>query len=144
MYTGGTTGLRVLLDQRAEMPTLPRVEIFRLRRTFLHQTPMFHAASMGGILGTPTTGGQSVVLSLFNPSEVLDLIERHGVTMTVMVPTMIGMLFSQPDFRPERLRSLTKLVYGASPMPVALLERVLAMFPDLDLPGYGRPRPRPY
>lgn len=143
MYTGGTTGLPkgVLLDQRAEMLNCYHVStIFRFSEedVFLHQTPMFHAASMGGILGVPAAGARSVFLPLFNPGTVLDLIESQGVAMTVMVPTMIGMLLAHPDFRPERLRSLKKLIYGASPMPVALLERLLGMFPELDVyQGYG-------
>ena len=41
-----------------------------------------------------------------------------------MVPTMIAMVFDHPDFRPERLASLSDLVYGASPMPAALLDRM--------------------
>jgi long-chain acyl-CoA synthetase len=58
--------------------------------------------------------------------------------MTVMVPTMVAMLLDHPDFKPERLASLSVLTYGASPMPTALVERVLAMFPDMDLfQGYG-------
>ena len=35
------------------------------------------------------------------------LIEEHGVTWTVMVPTMIGMVLNHPDFKPERLASLS-------------------------------------
>ena len=55
-----------------------------------------------------------------------------------MVPTMIAMMLDHPEFRPERLASLRDLVYGASPMPAALLERLLTTLPDLNLwQGYG-------
>ena len=58
--------------------------------------------------------------------------------MTVMVPTMIGMLLNHEAFRPERLASLRTLTYGASPMPAALLDRLLDRVPDLDIfQGYG-------
>jgi long-chain acyl-CoA synthetase len=99
---------------------------------------MFHAASMGGILGIPATGGTSVFVPMFAPAAVLDAIERHRVTMTTMVPTMIGMLLGHHSFRPERLASLEILTYGASPMPRALLEKLLSRYPDLDVyQGYG-------
>jgi long-chain acyl-CoA synthetase len=143
MYTGGTTGLPkgVLLDQRAEMLNLYHVmQMWHFDRddVFLHQTPMFHAASMGGMLGVPAVGGVSVFLPLFDPAQVLALVEQHDVTATVMVPTMIGMLLGHPEYRPERLASLRMLTYGASPMPGALLDQLLAAFPDLDIyQGYG-------
>src|SRR4029077_3275580 len=51
---------------------------------------------------------------------------------------MIGLMLSHPDFRPEQLASLEILTYGASPMPAALLEKVLALSPDLQVyQGYG-------
>jgi long-chain acyl-CoA synthetase len=143
MYTGGTTGLAkgVLLDQRAELLNLYHIAMvvgLRDQRVYLHQTPMFHAASMGGVLGLPASGGTSVFVPLFDPGQVMNAIETHQVDWTTMVPTMIAMVVNHPDFRAERLASVRDLVYGASPMPAALLDRLQTTFPDLRLwQGYG-------
>ena len=142
MYTGGTTGLPkgVLLDQRAEMLNLYHIAMavgLDEKSVYLHQTPMFHAASMGGILGV-SSGMKSVFIPLFDPGKVIDLIDEHQVTWTVMVPTMIQMMVSHEAFKPERVKSLQRLTYGASPMPGALLDKLLSMFPDLEISqGYG-------
>jgi acyl-CoA synthetase (AMP-forming)/AMP-acid ligase II len=143
MYTGGTTGLPkgVLLDQRAELLNLYHLGIaigFDEERVFLHQTPMFHAASMGGVLGIPASGAVSVFVSVFEPESVLNAIERFRVDYTVMVPVMITMLLDHPAFRPERITSLRTLAYGASPMPTGLLLRLREEFSNIDLvQGYG-------
>jgi long-chain acyl-CoA synthetase len=143
MYTGGTTGLPkgVVLDHRAEILNMYHVAMvfgFEDDAVNLVQTPMFHAASMAGILGTPTSGSTAVTIPMFDVAGVIDLIEAHGVTQTVMVPTMIGMMLAHPDFKPERLASLRQLLYGASPMPAAILDQIIELFPDLDvLQGYG-------
>jgi long-chain acyl-CoA synthetase len=143
MYTGGTTGLAkgALLDQRAEMLNFYHIGMtvdFGDTRVYLHQTPMFHAASMAGIIGIPATGGTSVTVPLFEPSQVMSAIEQHHVDWTMMVPTMIAMVLNHPEFRAERLTSLRDLVYGAAPMSAALLQRVMTTFPDLNVwQGYG-------
>ena len=143
MYTGGTTGTPkgVLIDSRAAILDMYKIGIrfpFDPNYVYLHQTPMFHAASFGGVLTIPAIGATTTYVSLFDPVGVLDVTEREQVTTTVMVPTMIQMLLDHPAYRPERLRSLKSLVYGASPMPTALLERVLAELPAVDVyQGYG-------
>ena len=144
MYTGGTTGLPkgVVVTQRAEALNCYHVGMvlgrFKPNEVNLLQTPIFHAASMVGLLATNGAGGTLVSTPMFEPGAVIDLIERHGVTITTMVPTMIAMMVNHPEFAPQRIQSLESLTYGASPMPAVLLDRLLDMLPNLQLTqGYG-------
>ena len=143
MYTGGTTGLPkgVLLTQRSMMLTLYHIQMgvkIEQSDVFLAQVPMFHAASMGAILATPVTGGQLVTVPYFDPAVVLDAVEKYGATNSIMVPTMIAMMFAHEAYAPERFRSMLRMTYGASPMPRPVLTRLLSEHPQIDLyQGYG-------
>jgi len=143
MYTGGTTGLPkgVLIEHRAEILNVYHgamsIPDYRIS-SYLMQTPMFHAASMTGILATIAYGGRFVSIPAFQPEGVMETIESHQVTDTLMVPTMIGLCFASESYRPERLASLERLVYGASPMPEAILNKLQTDLPELRLvQGYG-------
>jgi acyl-CoA synthetase (AMP-forming)/AMP-acid ligase II len=142
MYTGGTTGVPkgVLADQRSEVLNFYHVlMVIRIDESTVHlyQIPMFHAGSMVAILSA-AVGMTSVFMPTFDPGSVPLLIEREKVTNTGMVPTMIGMMLNHPTFDARRLSSLLTLNYGASPMPEALLDRVMKAFPDLELyQAYG-------
>jgi acyl-CoA synthetase (AMP-forming)/AMP-acid ligase II len=140
MYTGGTTGLPkgVLLDQRAEILNAYHVMMtlqFTRDSVNLMQTPMFHAASMFSVLGGPAKGANSVIIPLFDPKAVMAAVRQYKPTLTVMVPTMIGMVLAHPEFTPDGLQ-FDDLVYGASPMPNVAGE-VAAIYPHRIWQGYG-------
>lgn len=83
-------------------------------------------------------GAHTVVVPMFEPTAVMKAVETYQPSITVMVPTMIGMTMAHPEFRPEGLGSFSDLVYGASPMPRPLLEKMLALYPHMNIwQGYG-------
>ena len=143
MYTGGTTGLPkgVLLTQRSLILTSYHIRMaVRIESddAYLVQVPMFHAASMGAIIGSALSGGRLVTVPVFDPAGVMAACETQACTNTIMVPTMLAMTFAHPDYRPERLASLRQMTYGASPMPRPILDRLRADLPQLELfQGYG-------
>lgn len=145
VYTGGTTGVPrgVIRSQRAEMLYVYHAALsggVACRRgwTFLHQAPMFHATALVSVASAPVFGVRSVVLPGFEPRACLDAVESYRVEETVLVPTMMQMLFDHPDFAPERLASLRRIGYGAMPMSPPLLERLRQLVPGVELAqGFG-------
>ena len=145
VYTGGTTGLPrgVMRSQRAEMLSVYHVSMVggvacRTGWTFLHQSPMFHAAAMVSVATAPVFGVRSVVLPRFDAGACLDAVSSYAVTETVLIATMIQMLFDHPDFAPGRLGSLRSIGYGAMPMPPSLLDRLQRILPGVRLiQGFG-------
>jgi acyl-CoA synthetase (AMP-forming)/AMP-acid ligase II len=138
MYTGGTTGLPkgVLSNQRGQvmnayhcLMALPYSHGSR----FLLQTPMFHAASTLTMTSLAVAGGHIVTVPMFEPATVMKAIAEFQPDFTVMVPTMIGMTLSHPDFTPAALEPLRHIGYGASPMPEILLQKLASLYPSLDL-----------
>ncbi len=138
MYTGGTTGLPkgVLSNQRGQVMNLNHCLMtlpYERDSTFLLQTPMFHAASTLTMTSLPAAGGHIVTVPMFEPVAVMGAVQKYQPTFTVMVPTMIGMTLSHPEFTPDALASFTAIGYGASPMPQVLLEQLASQYPELDL-----------
>ena len=143
MYTGGTTGMPkgVVLSQRAEVLNQYHYAMevpWITDQPAMIQTPMFHGASMLGIVGASMFGAPTVVLPAFEPGASITAMEEHDVGFSVLVPTMIGMVLSHPDFRPERLSRLRRIVYGGSPMPGAIQSKLLDALPGTEvIQGYG-------
>lgn len=89
--------------------------------------PMYHIGG-GGVteLGTISAHGTYVVLPLFDPALVLEMIESYRGTHSLMVPTMLIALLQHPDFHTRDISSMYTVLSGAAAVPQALVERVIA------------------
>ena len=143
-YTGGTTGFPkgVMLSHTnlcSSGLALHAEGLAAPGGTYLHAAPMFHLADMG--MATPhwIEGNTHAIVPMFNPEGVLDALERERVTHLLLVPTMIQMLVDHPAMKQQRdLSALKAIVYGASPIAEAVLERAMAALPGVDfIQAYG-------
>jgi acyl-CoA synthetase (AMP-forming)/AMP-acid ligase II len=100
---------------------------------------MFHLADMGFAHAQWFGSATHSILPSFEPESVLDTLERDRVTSVLLVPTMIQMLVDHPSMsKPRDLSALRTIIYGASPISEALLERVMAVLPKVSfVQGYG-------
>ena len=92
---------------------------------WLHAAPMFHIADAGAIYSLTLCGAAHCFIPSFDAAAVLQAIERDRVTMTLLVPTMINMVVNHPDCLKRDLTSLSRIIYGASPMPLPLLRQAM-------------------
>jgi fatty-acyl-CoA synthase len=100
----------------------------------LHTLPLYHCAQLDCFLGADVyLGATSVILRGPEPSAVLRAIGEHGVTKYFAPPTVWIGLLRCPDLDTADLSTLRKGYYGASPMPVAVLEELRTRLPGVDL-----------
>lgn len=90
---------------------------------------MFHIAGCASWAEGTTVGRTHVFVPRFTALEVATAIERHHVTDTLLVPTMVQMLVDSPETAEADLSSLRTVVYSASPMSEAVLERAVKRMP---------------
>jgi acyl-CoA synthetase (AMP-forming)/AMP-acid ligase II len=89
----------------------------------LHAAPMFHLAAGCAWLGGMFTGCTHVLVPMFTPAVVAAAISEHQVTDVLLVPTMIQMLIDAPQTADADLTSVRRVLYGASPISAAVLDR---------------------
>jgi fatty-acyl-CoA synthase len=136
-FTGGTTGFPkgVLVTHRARYTTAVTCGVeFGIdeRDVCLVATPMFHAAGLFVWFQPAIMLGCTCVLQGgWTPERFIELVERHAVTGTLLVPTQLADLIAHKDFSPERLRTLRHINYAGAPMPVALYDRLTAALPQV-------------
>jgi long-chain acyl-CoA synthetase len=133
-YTGGTTGRSkgVMLSHANIVSNALHMlceGLLPAGTVYLNAAPMFHLANGAGMFASLISGGSNVVIKTFNPELLMAAVEKEKVTATLIVPTMIQMLSDHPRFHSADLSSLKQIMYGASPISEALLNRAMAGLP---------------
>jgi long-chain acyl-CoA synthetase len=134
-YTGGTTGrskgVMVTHANIIASTTASLAEgLFAEDTVYLNCMPTFHLSSAWPIVATAMTGAKSIIQAAVQPRAMLEAIERERITEIFLVPTTIQMLIEEPEFAQRDTRSLRRIIYGASPITEALLDRAIAAFPQ--------------
>ncbi len=144
VYTSGTTGLPkgILFDHAAALQhgTVACLEYEVDANTrYLIQIP--HNSCVNITIVPVLMAGAAVGFAEsrgFSGPALCDAVERHRVTHTFLVPTMLATLLEQDqgDF-PRRLSSITTLGYGSSPIPTERLRTLVARYGPIFIQLYG-------
>ncbi len=139
LYTSGTTGRPkgVLLDHHRVIwvgaGLSPAVGL-REGDRMLHVAPFYHSAELNLFLTTGTTlGCTHVVPGVFEPAQTLELLERERIATFFGVPTMYQLLLREPSLAERDLSAWRIGMFGAAPMAPAVIERLVAALPGVEL-----------
>ena len=142
-YTGGTTGRSkgVMLSHRNLLSNARNMLAEGLvsdEGVYLHVAPMFHLANGAAMYLNLLAGSRHAIVRSFTPDGVAQAIERFRVTDMLLVPTMIQMLVDHPGVDQYDLSSVRRIIYGASPMNDAVMERATKKLPHIEFTqAYG-------
>jgi fatty-acyl-CoA synthase len=128
IFTGGTTGLPkgAMISHRQINWNVLNTVIHDLTHDdiYLCVFPLFHAGGLFAYMSSQVVfGNTSILTRQFNPQQVLELIEREGVTVFAAVPTMYQMLTQAPNWEQADLSSLRFCTSGGAPLPVPLVQK---------------------
>jgi long-chain acyl-CoA synthetase len=142
MYTSGTTGapkgatlthrnwVGMIRSLMTELPTIYDTDLV------LHAAPMSH---LSGSIGTAyaARGAAQTFLIRFDPRVVLETIERLGVTVVPLVPTMLTALTAARESGSFDTSNLRALPYGGSAIAPSTLARAYDAFGEVLVQVYG-------
>ena len=145
IFTAGTTGLAkaAVLAHRSVIANLHNLLLVSNRlphqldpgrppEVMLLSGPLFHIGGVQALL-LALVGGNTVVFldGRFDPTQVLDVIEREHVTVWGAVPTMVTRVLEDPGLPGRDLSTVRSISLGGSPVTPELTERLRAAFPSV-------------
>jgi acyl-CoA synthetase (AMP-forming)/AMP-acid ligase II len=142
-YSSGTTGLPkgVMLTHRNLVANLLQVqEAFPIEPedTLIGVLPFFHIYGMTVIMNQGLWAGATIVtMPRFDLDQFLELIERHGVTRTYVVPPIALALAKHPAVEGRDLSTVRTVMSGAAPLGGDIAQQVSERIGCKVIQGYG-------
>ena len=144
MYTSGTTGRPkgAILSQGSLMASITQLLVSTADRASgcIHVVaPLSHVGSTMVAMVNLLAGGSAYVQEVFEPAEVVRILDEEGVSGTMLVPAMIQALLTMvPDVAERSYRDLALMGYGASPIAPEVLRRAIEVFGCDFFQGFGQ------
>jgi long-chain acyl-CoA synthetase len=149
LYSSGTTGRpKGILRPLPEQPPVHHLPIFdflvklwqyREGMIYLSPAPLYHSAPQAAVGLTIRMGGTAIIMERFDAEHYLQLVEKHRVTHSQLVPTMFSRLLKLPDDVRRRydLGSLEIAIHAAAPCPIQVKEQMIEWWGPIIHEYYG-------
>ncbi|HEX5945825.1 MAG TPA: AMP-binding protein [Acidimicrobiales bacterium] len=143
LYTSGTTSApkaAVLRHRHLTSYVIGTVEFAAADpdSAVLVSVPPYHVAGLANLLSNLYLGRRIVYLRQFDAPGWVGAVRQEGITNAMVVPTMLARICDVLDADGAGLPSLRALSYGGARTPATVLQRVMALLPDVDLTNaYG-------
>lgn len=140
-YTGGTTGMpKGVVHTRAGVAATIIAHVIEAEitseTTLLLSTALSHSA--GSFAGASLArGARTVLLDKFTPEAFGAAVERHDVTFTMVVPTMLYRLLDYAAAG-HATPALETLVYGSAPITPSRLQEAVEFFGPVLIQLFGQ------
>ncbi|MDI3403688.1 acyl-CoA synthetase [Streptomyces cavernicola] len=137
LYTSGTTAdpKGAMMTHRAlvheYVSAIHSLDLSEADRP-VHSLPLYHSAQMHVfLLPYLAVGAENTIIDAPQPQQIFDLVEAGRADSLFAPPTVWIALSNHPEFADRDLGALRKAYYGASIMPVPVLERLRGRLPGL-------------
>jgi fatty-acyl-CoA synthase len=123
IYTGGTTGKSkgVILSYRSiNANALNTVISWNLTEgdSTITYLPTFHTGGLNALsLPILMIGGKVVTAEHFQPLQAIDMLNHHGCTIVLLVPTMYHGLMEEEEFKGASFPKMKVFLSGGAPCP---------------------------
>lgn len=144
LFTSGTTGIpkaAVLRHKHLVSYILSSVEFASAEEgdAALVCVPPYHIAGIAAVLSSVYSGRHVVQLPNFSAEAWIDLCRQHKITTAFVVPTMLARIVEALEGQTTAdMPHLRNLSYGGGKMPLSVIEKAMALFPDTNFSNaYG-------
>ncbi len=148
-YTSGTTSnpKGVMLTHRANYLNAANF-MYHLNVThddvYLHTLPMFHANGWGGVWALTAAGGTHICLRKIDPPLILELFEKHKVSLLCGAPTVVNMLVNEPKAKEIHITTSPRMATAGAPPAAALIAKAQSVLGLNMMHVYGLTETSPF
>ena len=128
IYTSGTTGKpkgAIITQQITQWNSIHYLHNYRCEYSHVAAccAPFFH---VGGLLCSAIpnlyAGSQLVIQRMFDPEQLLKIIEKHKINSMLGIPVMYLLMSQAPNFQEADLSSIEYFIAGGSPCSLPLIK----------------------
>lgn len=133
LYTSGTTSRPKGVESShlalvmSSMNTPLNLD-FQREGPALNVLPMFHITAIVGLLACVQMSGAYIIHTGFNPSVVVETLEREKINYVIMLPMMWSACLAVPGVAERNYSALSAALYGMAPMGSELLKKLRTAF----------------